>query len=66
MLNMTINGKNFELINSVKIGNKTYMSYTDGENTYISEYKYINNKIVIYEVNNEDITLIKEKLLNEK
>lgn len=62
MFDITIENKKYEFITCIKINNIDYVAYKDDKDTYISEYKIINNKIEFNSVSNENIEEIRKAM----
>lgn len=60
MLDITINNKKYEYINSVRIDDKSYIAYSDGINTYISEFHYDEDIIKVSDIDEETFSIVKE------
>lgn len=62
MLNIAIDNQTFTYISSAKIDDKCYISYTDGNATYISAFHYENGIMIIEEIDDKTLSEVKEVL----
>lgn len=60
MLDITIDNKKYEYVNSVRIDDKSYIAYSDGTNTYISEFYYDEDIIKVTDIDEETFIIVKE------
>ena len=47
LLNITIDNKNYDFIDSIRIGEKCYIAYGDGKNIYICGYDPSDNSTYV-------------------
>ncbi len=50
MLDVVINNVTYQYVNSVKIDDNCYIAYTDGQKTFISQFYYVDDKMIIKEI----------------
>lgn len=62
MLDIIIDGKVYDYVSSVKIDDKSYLAYSDGWNTYISEFTYQGDSVILTEVDDKTFNIVKEIL----
>lgn len=62
MLDITIDNKIYEYVNSVRIDDKSYIAYSDGINIYISEFYYEEDTIKVSDIDEETFILVKEAM----
>ena len=62
MLDITINNKTYQYINSIVLNDKNYIAYSDGVLTFISEYIINDSNINFSNIDDETFDLVKEAL----
>lgn len=62
MLDIVINNQTFTYVNSARIDDKNYVSYTDGESVFISEFHYNDGVMIVSEIDEKTLLEVKEVL----
>ncbi len=60
LLNITIDNKNYDFIDSISIGDKCYIAYGDGQNIYICGYDPSNN--TTYVISDKEFNEVKKRM----
>ena len=61
LFKITIEGKDYEYLDSKNINGKDYVLYTDGNQDFISEYVFVNGSINLIKIDDSTIELIRKE-----
>ena len=61
-MSITINNKDYELIETVVFDNKKYIVYSDNIQIYINEYNLNGNNLEILPITKEELKKLKKEL----